>query len=120
MGRTIKMLVWSAVFFLPILSAQWDSPKDSSCEAGWLDATWVDMGCLLFYSGSAMTWKKPTIIVKSRKMQNLLKLQQKTSSISLLWSSTSLMTTRRVGTGGLLALTLDVRETGLGWEVFLQ
>merc|ERR1711915_149670 len=58
MGRTIKMLALSAVFFLPILSARWDSPKDSSCEAGWLDATWVDMGGLLFYSGAAMTWEK--------------------------------------------------------------
>merc|ERR1712098_222258 len=58
MGSITKMCSLKATIFSLILHLVSGSPEDisSSCPPHWQEATWVDMGCLLFNSTTELTW----------------------------------------------------------------
>merc|ERR1711915_178885 len=56
MGIIKNMIGLQALSLLLLISKGNSLPEKSSCKSGWLDATTVGLGCLLFNSTSKMTW----------------------------------------------------------------
>merc|ERR1712183_826761 len=55
-GLTMRLLIFFLFLYSWIMGAMAEGIKNP-CEEGWIQATWVDMGCLLFDSGTTLTWE---------------------------------------------------------------
>ena len=115
-----KTLVF--LFFIQLEAAAMETKNNiSGCPEHWVQATWVDMGCLLFNSITTYihgNWQ--TITVKMRKMPQQLKFKLKNSSTFwkcnwVFWRTMNLNIT-----GGQVLLIWDVKENGIGQQVWHQ
>ena len=63
-----------ACLALGVLGATVDYDGRSSCPVGWLDATYVDMGCVIFSNSTYMTWLEANVYCQRYENGQLLEI----------------------------------------------
>merc|ERR1711915_117895 len=77
MGITATMFIATALSFLPLIVATISNSSDgrSSCKSGWLDASLVNLGCLLFDMSAAKSWEKASDLCQSQENARLVEVE---------------------------------------------
>merc|ERR1711909_5816 len=83
MGIVSKMFLWSTIllafnFQCSIAvseEASSSASSSSSCPPHWVQASWVDMGCLLFNSTTPLTWLEANIYCQTMENSYSVEIQ---------------------------------------------
>merc|ERR1711915_5092 len=75
--KTHSMGSFSVLLLIIAAAAASSGPPDrASCKSGWFDASWINLGCLLFNSSTAMNWERANTYCQQDEDARLIEVKR--------------------------------------------